>query len=133
MEQLSINSNSKQGYTISNSLIRYWGWLVIGDCETLKGMILQTMHDSPLGGHSGIQNTYRKVKQVFFWLSLKKSVMEYILQCDVCKRCKHESVAKPCLLQPLEVLNWAWANITMDFVEGLPRLEGKNCVLVVVD
>ena len=119
MEQLSIDNNSKQGYTISNGLIRYWGWVVIGDCETLKGRILQTMHNSPLGGHSGIQNTYGKVKQVFFWPGLKKSVMEYILQCDVCKRCKHEPMAKPGLLQPLEVPNQARANITMDFVEGL--------------
>ena len=60
-------------------------------------------------------------------------MMEFVLQCDTCERCKHESVARPGLLQPLGVPDQDWANITMDFVEGLPRLEGKNYVLVVVD
>ena len=78
-----------------NGLIRYRGRLVIEDCEALKNKILQTIHDSPRRGHYGIQNIYRKVKQVFYWPSLKKSVMEFVLNCDICKRCKHESVARP--------------------------------------
>ena len=27
----------------------------------------------------------------------------------------------------------AWTNVTMDFIEKLPKLEGKDCILVVVD
>lgn len=26
-----------------------------------------------------------------------------------------------------------WADITMDFVEGLPRIDGKTAILIVVD
>lgn len=59
--------------------------------------------------------------------------MEFVLNRDVCKRCKHETIARPGLLQPLGVPTQAWDDITMNFVEGLPRSEGKNCILVVVD
>jgi len=53
--------------------------------------------------------------------------------CDVCQRCKHEIVAAPGLLQPLAMPMQAWTSISMDFVEGLPKSEGKDCILVVVD
>ena len=54
LEQLSLDKNNRQGYTICNGLMRYRWRLVIGDYEILKKRIFQTMHDSPLGGHSGI-------------------------------------------------------------------------------
>ena len=37
------------------------------------------------------------------------------------------------LLQPLAIPNQAWTNLTMDFIEGLPRSKGKDCIMVVVD
>ena len=66
LEQLSIDDNSKPRYTILNGLLRYQGRLVAGDCENLRKRILQTLYESPIRGHLGIQNTYMKVKQVFY-------------------------------------------------------------------
>jgi hypothetical protein len=37
------------------------------------------------------------------------------------------------LLQPLEVLSQVWADISMDFIEGLPKVGGKPFILTVVD
>ena len=39
----------------------------------------------------------------------------------------------PGLLQPLPVQDFAWTHISMDFVEGLPKSEHKDMILVVVD
>ena len=37
-------------------------------------------------------------------------------------------------MQPLEVSEWKWENITMDFVIGLPRTQkGHDAIWVVVD
>jgi len=44
-----------------------------------------------------------------------------------------ERVAYPRLLQPLLVPSGMWEAITMDFIEGLPSLEGGNAIIVVVD
>jgi hypothetical protein len=36
-------------------------------------------------------------------------------------------------LQPLEVPSQVWADIAMDFVEGLPRVHSKSVILTMVD
>jgi hypothetical protein len=42
-------------------------------------------------------------------------------------------VAYPGLLQPLPVLEGTWKNITMYFIVELPKLEGKDTIMVMVD
>jgi hypothetical protein len=56
-----------------------------------------------------------------------------MLENTVCQRNKHENVASPGLLQPLPILYAPFIHISMDFVEGLPKSEGKDVILVVVD
>ena len=59
--------------------------------------------------------------------------MDFAMSCDVCQGCKHETVAAPGLLQPWPMPVQAWVSTSMDFVDGLPKSEGKDCILVVVD
>jgi len=37
------------------------------------------------------------------------------------------------LLAPLPIPDHAWHIVTLDFIEGLPKFAGYNCILVVVD
>lgn len=57
---------------------------------------------------------------------------EWIANCEVCQRSKGEHVPTPGLLQPIPIPNQTWQVITMDFIEGLPKSEGKDTILVVV-
>jgi len=106
---------------------------VIGNNIGLKKKIMQSLHELPLGGHSSMQNTYVWVKRVFHWSGMKAEIRRYVLSCDTCKRCKSENVAYPGLLQPLPIPNQAWTSVSMDFVEGLPKSEERDNILVVVD
>jgi len=103
LEQLAMGSNGKEGYALVGGMIRYHGRIVIGNNEALERKILQALHESPLGGHSRIQNTYHRVRQLFYWPRLKTKVKEFVLACDSCKRCKYETVAHLGLLQPLPI------------------------------
>ena len=64
---------------------------------------------------------------------MMKDVQEYISQCDNCQRNKSEHVPYPGLLQPIPISSHTWEVITMDFVEGLPKSQRFNCILVIID
>lgn len=55
-----------------------------------------------------------------------------IQQCDICKRHKYDTTNYPGLLQPL-VPDGVWVNVSLDFIEGLPKSKGKDVILAVVD
>jgi hypothetical protein len=114
-------------------VIRYKGRIWIGANSALRTKLISTLHSSAIGGHSGIQATYQRVKRLFAWTGLKLAVGEFVRQCSICQHAKH-SIAHPAgLLQPLPIPDGAWQDITMDFVEGLPLSEGYNVILVVID
>lgn len=60
-------------------------------------------------------------------------VREYVEACPVCVRNKTSSNARMGLLQPLPVPSRPWAEISLDFVTGLPVSQGNITVLTVVD
>lgn len=105
----------------------------VGNNVQLQQQILANLHASAVGGHSGIQVTYQRVKQLFAWPGLRKCVHDFVQSCDTCQRAKPEHVAYPGLLQPLQIAEHAWQVISMDFVEGLPCSASYNCIFVVVD
>ena len=73
------------------------------------------------------------MKLIFHWQGLKQDVVTFVKNCPVCQLNKAEHTPYPGLLEPLSVPDFAWAHVSMDFVEGLPKSEHKNLTLVVVD
>lgn len=77
--------------------------------------------------------TYHKLKKVFYWPKLKQEVENFVSECPTCQISKAEHVHSPGLLDPLPIPEMAWSHISMDFIEGLPKSQGKDVILVVVD
>ena len=65
---------------------------------------------------------------------MKRDVVEYVAKCLTCQQVKAEHQRPAGLLQPLDIPEWKWEDITMDFVVGLPRTVGQHdSILVIVD
>ena len=64
---------------------------------------------------------------------MKKQVQQFVTTYETCPRNKHETTSPTGLLQPLPIPDQVWEDITMDFIEGLPKSKGYNIILVVVD
>lgn len=64
---------------------------------------------------------------------MHKTIADYVAQCDICQRVKSESLSPKGLLQPLPIPNQLWEDVSMDFVDGLPRSDNHTSIMVVVD
>jgi hypothetical protein len=114
-------------------VIRQGTRIWVGQNSALRTRLIAAFHSSALGGHSGSQVTYHRVKKLFVWPGLKRDVTQFVQQCETCQKAKTERTRPGGLLQPLPIPQGAWQDVTMDFIEALPKSEGFDTILVVVD
>ena len=126
--QLDTSKYQKRG-----DLFYYRGKILINPSSSLTQLLLSEHHDTPVGGHSGYEKTYQRLKRVVYWHGMKNSIKKYIRECEICQRCKYENTKPAGLLQPLPLPQNVWEDISMDFIEGLPKSGGKSVILVIVD
>ncbi|KAJ4812719.1 polyprotein [Rhynchospora pubera] len=126
-------TTSNPTYTAHQGVVRYKGRICVGKAGNWRQQILQSLHDSSVGGHSGINVTYNKVRRLFYWPGLKQSVHDYVASCHNCQLNKGEHSPYPGLLQPLPIPSEAWTSVGLDFITGLPKSKGRDVILVVVD
>jgi hypothetical protein len=131
--ELSVTGSNSAGFSLDKGVIRLHGKVWIGGNTLAQQYILQALHSSGIGGHSGTLATYQRIHKLFASPNLKHSVTEFIQRCDTCHRAKAEHTKLPGLLQPLPVPPAAWHTLSLDFVEGLPKSNGHDVILVVID
>ena len=133
LSMIGTNSDPDQHYSFENGILRFKGRIYVGEETSIRTNLIRDYHCSAFGGHSGMRATHHRIKALFYWPGLKKTVEMFIRECPVCQITKVEHIHIPGLLNPLEVPDMAWTHITMDFIEGLPKSKGKDAILVVVD
>ena len=95
--------------------------------------MLQLLHSSLQGGHFGSHKTLHRAKSEFYWAGMQEDIRRFIRECDNCQQNKSENIFHMGLLQPLPIPTQVWTDISLDFIEGLPRSEGYSMILVAVD
>lgn len=65
---------------------------------------------------------------------MKRDMTEHVLRCLVCQQVKIEHQRPRGPLQQLEIPQWKWEYVTMDFLIGLPRTRKQhNAIWIIVD
>lgn len=132
LARLAISSPDQHDFSLHQGVIRYYDRIWVGSNSALQTKIITAL-PSAIGGHSGQQATYHRVKKMFYWKGLKQDVEAFVKQCVVCQQAKHANLHPAGLLQPLPIPEGVWQDLSLDFIEGLPMSEGYNVILVVVD
>ena len=100
----------------------------------LREEILREFHCSRFAVHPGGTKMYRDLRRQYYWSEMKQHVGDFVQQCLTCKQVKAEHQKPAGLLHPLEVTEWKWEHVTMDFVTHLPRTpRRRDAVWVIVD
>ncbi|OWZ07787.1 Retrotransposon protein [Phytophthora megakarya] len=97
----------------------------------LRTKMLAEFHDG--AAHSGVPRTLAKMSQWYYWKEMKLDVNDYVQSCLTCNKFKVSSSKKKGKLILLEVPAECWKHVGVDYVTGLPTLNGFNCIQVAVD
>lgn len=62
-----------------------------------------------------------------------KHVTNFVAACATCQKNKSDTQAPAGLLAPLPIPERVWEDVSMNFLSGLPKAGGVDCVFVVVD
>lgn len=101
--------------------------------EDLRSAVIWWAHASPLSCHPGGKRTLFQVRQRFWWTSMARDVQEYVSVCPTFAQNKGSNSPTAGLLRPLPTPDRPWSHICMDFLTGLPTIEGNTVILTVVD
>ncbi|KAI3714665.1 hypothetical protein L6452_21623 [Arctium lappa] len=99
-----------------------------------RELLLEDAHKSKYSIHPGSTKMYRDLKLHYWWPVMKLDVARYVERCVTCSQVKAEHQRPYGSLQSLEIPEWKWEHITMDFVTKLPKtLRGHDTIWVIVD
>ncbi|CAB0027954.1 unnamed protein product [Trichogramma brassicae] len=89
--------------------------------------IIQLLHSSPFGGHKGITQTYRKIRERFYWRNMRDDITEFINNCAGCQENKitRAKTRNPMIITdtPIE----SFDKVSIDTVGKLRTTTTGNC------
>ncbi|KAG5527003.1 hypothetical protein RHGRI_028065 [Rhododendron griersonianum] len=98
--------------------------------SSLRLKIIKELHEE---GHVGRDKTVQLVGDSYYWPTMRKEITRFVEGCRVCQVSKG-TATNAGLYMPLPTPNQPWANVSMDFILGLPRTQKRNdSIFVVVD
>ncbi|WVZ19999.1 hypothetical protein V8G54_007321 [Vigna mungo] len=115
-EGLLVDPTAHSLYELQKGRLYYHDKLVLPKHYSRIPTIIQELHESPLGGHSGYFCTLKRIAGVLYWEGMRKDIKAFVMQCETWQRNKSEMLAPTGLLQPLPVPTQVWSDIYMDFI-----------------
>ena len=87
-----------------------------------RSEIFNLAHETPMSGHLGINKTYHKILNHFFWPGLKSDVSQHCKSCHTCQMVgkPNQTIPKACL-QPIPAFDEPFSRIIIDCVGPLPK------------
>ncbi|KAH9650018.1 hypothetical protein KPL70_026202 [Citrus sinensis] len=132
-EDITSGTQSHVGFSVEHGVLFYKSRLVIPQTSKLLSALIGEFHTTPIGGHSGETKTYLRLAAELYWIGMRKDVTRFVRECTTCQQNKYLATTPAGLLQPIPLPAQVWEEVTLDFIEGLPRSEGWDAILVVVD
>nr|GEY54649.1 hypothetical protein [Tanacetum cinerariifolium] len=95
---------------------------------------MEEAHTSRYSIHLGADKMYYDLRDLYWWLGIKRDIDKYVNRCLTCAKIKAEHQKPLGLLQQPEILEWKWEKITIDLVTKFRRSSsGYDAIWVIVD
>ncbi|KAJ9552821.1 LOW QUALITY PROTEIN: hypothetical protein OSB04_016866 [Centaurea solstitialis] len=118
----------------SRGLLTRYGRVWVPRAGAARQTLLEEAHKSRFSIHPGATKMYRDLRTGYWWPGMKRDVARYVESCLTCLKVKAEHQRPHGKMQPLEIPEWKWENITMDLITKLPKTPRKfDAIWVIVD
>jgi hypothetical protein len=98
-----------------------------------RANVLKQYHDSPMGGHKQVQNTYTSIREKYYWPGMFKEISNWVKSCEGCARADRSKQRRNTPLQRVRVAG-PFQQIHVDILGPLTEAEnGCKYVLTMVD
>ncbi|KAF3658656.1 hypothetical protein FXO37_14318 [Capsicum annuum] len=90
--------------------------------------------DSYSSAWSGATKMYHDMREVYWWIGMKRDIAEFVAKCSTYQqvKIKHQKISGS--MQEFSILAWKWEEVNMDFVIGLPHTRRQHDLIwVIVD
>jgi len=101
--------------------------------KKIREEILKENHDLVDVGHPGQHRMLKLLKSTYWWPELKGDVKKYVQGCFKCQQNKVQYQRKVGELHPLEIPQGQWQEISIDIIGSLPKSNGMNTIVVIID
>lgn len=92
--------------------------------------LIQEKHATPIGGHKGITKTYNRLRQNYFWPTMKKDIQNFI---QTCRDCQIKKLTRVKTRQPMVITDTpgaAFDKVSMDIMGPLPLSPSGNLYIL---
>ena len=96
--------------------------------------LVQSLHESPAGGHEGFFRTLHRMQKDYWWPGMSTFLHRFIAGCANCQVAKVNTHPMVPGLSPLAIENpLPFSSTSVDLITGLPDSHGYDSIMVVVD
>lgn len=111
--------------TICKQMIRF-------PSEQERVEIIIEKHASAIGGHKGVNKTYKRIRENFYWENMKTQIQEFIAKC---RNCQLKKLVRVKTKQPMVLTDTpgsSFDKISMDIVGPLPTTSSGNSYILTI-
>ena len=133
-EEMELWCNTHRVWKLPEGYTKGWRLAVPSGLVLWRELMAQ-FHNSPTAGHPGRDNTLALVSQHYWWPRMTTWVEQYVAGCALCQQNKIHTTKKktPLYCIPGDPLMCPFNVIALDLITQLPKANGYNLILTIVD
>ena len=109
------------------------GRIYMPNNKELREEILKEHYDPADIGHPGQLRMMELLKRTYWWPGLKEDIKKYVQECFKCQQNKVQHQKKAGELHPLKIPQGLWQEISINIIGLLPKSNGMDAIVVIVD
>ena len=111
------------------------GRLAVPPDNDIHRRIMDIWHEGAIGGYPGQDETTRRINEHYYWPGARAWIADYVKGCAMCQQNKNLTTRRKTPLYRISVPEnpTPFTHIAMDLITGLPKSEGYDAILTIVD